>query len=243
MQRLINIEKNVAIRGSLRKAQLLATLWLLATSDSYRSVGIKFDLAKSSLNHCVRRVVRALNLIASQVISWPREDHLLSTKAKFQKISKLTNVVGAIDGTHIEIPAPEVDSEFYNTRKCRYAIVLQAVCDIDLRFIDCFTGYPVSVGDLRVFRNSDLWHAVNRNRNNFFPHEEYIIGDKAYPILGWCLPPYKDNGHLTRAQQRFNQCLIKGRQVIERAFSLLKGRFRCLKYLHMSRIGYLRYKT
>lgn len=94
-----------------------------------------------------------------------------------------------------------MDPEIYNTRKCRYAIVLQVVCDADLRFIDCFTGYPGSVGDLRVFRNSDLWHAVHRNINNFFPDQEFIIGDKAYPVLGWCLPPYRDNGHLTRVKK------------------------------------------
>lgn len=79
--------------------------------------------------------------------------------------------------------------------------VLQAVCDADLRFIDCFVGYPGSVADIRVFRNSDLWHAVHENKNNFFPGEEFIIGDKAYPILGWCLPPYRDNGHLTRVRK------------------------------------------
>lgn len=55
-------------------------------------------------------MVKALNVIAPEVISWPRGDHLLNTKATFQKMSNLPNVIGAIDGTHIEIPAPEVCS-------------------------------------------------------------------------------------------------------------------------------------
>jgi len=70
-----------------------------------------------------------------------------------------------------------------------------------MRFIDCFAGYPGSVGDLRIFRNSDLWHTVHRNKNDFFPNGEYIIGDRAYPVLGWCLSPYRDNGHLTRVSR------------------------------------------
>ncbi|TGZ56701.1 Nuclease harbi1, partial [Temnothorax longispinosus] len=37
------------------------------------------------------------------------------------------------------------------------------------------------------------------------------------------------------AQKRFNDILSKVRQVIERAFALLKGRFRRLKYLDMNR--------
>lgn len=39
---------------------------------------------------------------------------------------------------------------------------------------------------------------------------------------------------MTQAQINFNEHLSKIRQVIERAFALLKGRFRRLKYLHMS---------
>jgi len=62
----------------------------------------------------------------------------------------------------------------------------------------CYAGYPGFVEDLRVFRNSDLWNCVNqRNLLSFFHNQEFTIGDKAYPILGWCLTAYKDNGHLT----------------------------------------------
>lgn len=74
----------------------------------FRSVGSRFDLGKSSLSHSVRRVVKALTSISAEVISWPRGDCLLSTKTKFQRISGLSNVVGAIDGSLIEIPAPKV---------------------------------------------------------------------------------------------------------------------------------------
>jgi len=42
-------------------------------------------------------------------------------------------------------------------------------------------------------------------------------------------------GNLTQAQQNFNQTLSKMRQVIERAFALLKGKWRRLKYLDMNR--------
>lgn len=74
----------------------------------FRSVGSKFDLGKSSLSHCVRRVIKALNSMSMEIISWPRDDRLVNTKDKLQRISGLSNVVGAIDGSHIEIPAPEV---------------------------------------------------------------------------------------------------------------------------------------
>lgn len=69
----------------------------------------------------------------------------------------------------------------------------------------------------------------------YFPHNEYIIGDKAYPVLSWCIPPYVNRGNLTPAQRNFNTVLSKTRQTIERTFALLFGRFRRLKFLDMNR--------
>lgn len=86
-----------------------------------------------------------------------------------------------------------------------------------------------------MFRNSDLWHAVHENKQVFFPDQEFIIGDKAYSVLTWCISLFRNFGNLTQAQQKFNQALSKMRQVIERAFALLKGRWRRLKYLDMNR--------
>ncbi|XP_029176612.1 protein ANTAGONIST OF LIKE HETEROCHROMATIN PROTEIN 1-like [Nylanderia fulva] len=218
------------------RKQLLATLWLLATPDSYRSVGERFDMSKSSLNVSFMRVVQALNDIARDVIQWPREDRLATVKQKFQRLSVLPDIIGAVDGTHISIKEPYVNSLSYKTYKKKYAVILQAICDSELVFLDCFAGYPGSVGDIRVFRNSDLWSEVQRDRQSYFPNEEYIIGDKAYPILRWCISAFRDRGNLTAAQKRFNNILSTVRQVIERAFALLKGRFRRLKYLDMNRM-------
>lgn len=86
----------------------------------------------------------------------------------------------------------------YKCRKLQYAIVLQAICDVDLLFIDCFAGYPGSVGDYRIFRNSNLYREVHRNRPAFFPEDEFIVADKAYPVLPWCIPAFRNNGRLTQ---------------------------------------------
>ncbi|XP_071637550.1 uncharacterized protein [Temnothorax longispinosus] len=217
------------------KNQLLSVLWLLATPDSYKSVADRFGMGKSSLSNCFMRVIKALNDIAGDIIVWPTGDNLLTVKNKFKENGVLPDVIGAIDGTDIEVKGPKENCQFYINRKKRFSITLQAVCDSQLSFTDCFAGFAGSVGDIRVFRNSDLWHAVRENKRAFFPDQEYIIGDKAYPVLTWCIPPFRNFGNLTRAQQKFNQALSKMRQVIERAFALLKGRWRRLKYLDMNR--------
>ncbi|XP_018365223.1 PREDICTED: putative nuclease HARBI1 isoform X2 [Trachymyrmex cornetzi] len=147
----------------------------------------------------MRRVVAALNNLADRFIKWPIDDQLNEVKHGFSRIGSLPDVIGAIDGCHIPIPAPTVHPIFYRTRKKECAISLQAVCDANLKFTDCFVGFAGSVHDARIFRNSDLWYAVTANENAFFPNNEFIIGDKAYPVLPWCLTPYINRGNLTEA--------------------------------------------
>ena len=80
-------------------------------------------------------------------------------------------MVGAIDGSHIPISQPVKDQECYVNRKGFHSIVLQAVCDASMAFVDVFAGFPGSVHDARVFRNSPLFAALPR----------LCAGDSAYP--------------------------------------------------------------
>ncbi|CAH1366933.1 unnamed protein product [Tenebrio molitor] len=235
------IEKNSVMgRPSINfEKQVLAVLWILATPDSYRSIGERFDMSKSSLSRCFFRVTRALNELAALFIKWPQEQEKERVKQDFENIANIPNILGAVDGTFIVIKAPKEDSETYITRKCNYAMTLQAICTSRLYFIDCFVGYPGSVSDTRIFRNSDIYQKVMLNMNNYFPNDEFIIGDKAYPVLPWCMSPYINRGALTPAQQNFNSKITSTRQVIERSFSLLFGRFRRLKYLDMNTTAFI----
>lgn len=58
----------------------------------------------------------------------------------------------------------------------------------------------------------------------------YLLGDSAYPCTQHLVTPYKDNGHLTRAQKIFNIQLRSGRVRIEYTFGIVKQRFRQLYY-------------
>ncbi|KAG5873039.1 hypothetical protein JTB14_036206 [Gonioctena quinquepunctata] len=219
------------------RLQLLSVIWLLATPDSFRSVGDRFGMGKSSLWDSFLRVITILEDIAPEVIQWPSENDLATITAKYYRISRnqLKNVVGAIDGSYIPIKAPKENKTSYITRKCNYAITLQAICDCNLRFLDCYTGWPGSVSDSRIFKHSFIYKNIMRNRQKYLPDNHFIVADKAYPTLSWCIPPYIDNGVLTLRETKFNTTISRVRQTIERCFSLLKGRFRRLKYLDMSR--------
>ena len=53
----------------------------------------------------------------------------------------------------------------------------------------------------------------------------------------WLLTPFRDNGHLSRQEVNYNNKHAKTRQTIERAFGLLKGRWRRLKFIEMENIN------
>lgn len=153
----------------------------------------------------------------------------------FARTANFPDVLGAIDGTHIPITAPKEHAAKYINRKGFHSILLQAVCNPNLEFIDCFTRGPGCMHDSRMLRKSPLMQKILQNPNDVFYGKSHLLGDAAYPLSSWMIVPFRDNGHLTLSQISFNKAHSSTRSTIERAFGLLKGRFRRLKLLDMKK--------
>ena len=99
--------------------------------------------------------------------------------AGFEGLQGLKGVVGSVDGCHIPISKPinSEEPESYINRKGFYSINLLAVCDANTRFLDICVGWPGSVHDSRVFRNSSLGRRLIKE--NFIQAGKFIIGDAA----------------------------------------------------------------
>jgi hypothetical protein len=221
---------------SLEK-RTLACLWVLANKEAYRSTADRFGIAKGSLHYYLMNFCRLLteDHILSHIIQWPTsEREFRGSVEKFSERAGFPGVVGAIDGTHIPIlgPGPTAFRDSYICRKGFPAIQLQGVCDTNLMFVDVFCAYPGSVHDARVYKSSPLY---NRLQTQPLP-DRYLLGDSAYGLDGNMIVPYRDNGHLTPEQKRFNFLHSSTRVDIERCFGLLKGKFRRLKFLDMKKV-------
>lgn len=105
---------------------------------------------------------------------------------------------------------------------------MQAVCNHNLKILDVFIGYPGSVHDSRVLKNSPLGQNLAEKCGQYF-----ILGDSGYPLKRNLLTPYKDRGNLTRLQKKYNILLSKNRYVIEHCFGVLKQKFRQLYHIKL----------
>jgi len=154
----------------------------------------------------------------------------------FKDLSRLPNVVGAIDGTHIPINAPHEKAVDYFSHYRHHNFGIQAVADGDLLFLDFSAGYPGSMHDARILRNSSLYHKaeqgdiltgpiVNVNHHEIGP---YLVGDSAYPISPWLQKPFP-KATRDKNEIQFNPELSSARVKIECTFRGLKSRWRILQ--------------
>lgn len=91
--------------------------------------------------------------------------------------------------------------------------------------MDTFTGYPGSVHDTRVLKNSPIY------TGQLYPPAGYfIVGDGGYPCIEQpiCLmTPFREPLQ-SRVQERYNGCHSRARSVIERSFGMMKTRWRSI---------------
>ena len=210
--------------------QVLITMWILGNPECPRSVADRFNVTKSSAFHVYRRICEAIcNNLSGQPIKFPSGQRAIDVVQGFEEKRAYPGVLGAIDGCHIPVKAPRKNRKQYINRRGFHSLQLQVICDMDMQFTDVFCGYPGSVHDARVFRNSPFFQDAEANPDNLFPRNTHLLGGSAYPLKRWVLTPFHDNGRLTRRQKRYNFVRSFTRMVVERSLGLLKGRFRKLK--------------
>ncbi|KAI3364061.1 hypothetical protein L3Q82_010886 [Scortum barcoo] len=154
-------------------------------------------------DNCVQEFCAAAEtLLVSEQIHFPDEGRFREIAAYTENRWGLQHCVGAIDGSHIPIIAPQHYHTYYFNRKGWHSIILQGVVDGMVLFWNVFAGLPGSLHDARVLRMSTLWELASWG--NLFPAHirnicpvtagYYILGDSAYALQSWLLKPFHDTG-------------------------------------------------
>lgn len=139
--------ENTRLRDCIAPLKVLAlSLYCLAHRNSYESIGLVFNVGRSTVLDTVQDVVEALFYLRNDYIKFP------STEAEtwrcietFQNVSDLPNIVGATDGSHVRIAAPPDSAVDYFSRYQQHDFIVQAIVDGRKRFLDFASGFPGSM--------------------------------------------------------------------------------------------------
>lgn len=91
------------------------------------------------------------------------------------------------------------------------------------RFIYAHMGDTARAHDSTVFKSTSLYHSLPARLDD----SEFLLANKAYELDKHVITPFReDAGH-----REFNETLSNKRVEVNRAFGVLKGRWRSLKIL------------
>ncbi len=206
--------------------QVAIFLKYVGSTDTVFQLGQTFNVSESSVIKSRRSVMEAI-LTVEKGLQWPAQHDLQQIADDFNNTGnyRFPNIVGALDGSHIRVGLPRDQPNYYYNRKKYHSVILQGVCTTDTTFIDLSVGCPGRMHDARVLRKSSLWDSGLAKCGM---GQYHIIADAAYPLRRWLMTPYRDCGNLTPRQVHYNKVLSTKRVVIERAFGMLKKRFKRL---------------
>jgi hypothetical protein len=113
-RRLVNLvapeisKQNTRLRMPISTPKLAIALWRLACGGSFRDIATHFDVGKSTCVTITKEFCQALNRLSRRFIKFPVNCRDTTRAiALFQDDCRIPQAIGAIDGTHIEIIAPE----------------------------------------------------------------------------------------------------------------------------------------
>ncbi|KAI5122885.1 hypothetical protein M0805_003336 [Coniferiporia weirii] len=210
----------------------LAVFLLRYGGDSASNTAEEEAISEGTVHLYCSRVVHAFRQIRSQYLSWPDSQRRLSLKTEMA-LHGFPGCIGVVGGSLIPLESkPSVDGELY---WCWLYDYYAAVCDQDSRFEAFEMGWPGSVQNAQVFRESAIW----LKKSKHFKDDEYILADRGYPLTKSTILPFSisqltDNPAEEHRRRRFNVSHSRLRKKIEHAVGMLKGRFPALRSMPSS---------
>ena len=214
--------------------QIAVAIWRFANGSSVRCLEQNLGFSQGSVANFTDRFLKAILSRTDKYIRWPRTpEEFDAVKRGFAESrdddsGQLTDCIGAIDGSLIQIVKPANSGSMYVDRKNHFSIGLMAICDASCRFTCISVGQSGSVHDARSLKRSKIWQRIKDQDPEYFPDKEYIIGDAAFPLTPNLIVPYDISPSMNRVNKQFNFVHSSTRMAVERAFGILKNRFRCL---------------
>ncbi|KAJ3684161.1 hypothetical protein LUZ61_013325 [Rhynchospora tenuis] len=138
--------------------------------------------------------------------------------------------IGAIDGTHVRAKVSPTDAPRFRGGKEYPTQNILAACGFDLKFTYVLAGWEGTASDSKILKN-----ALRRSNRLIIPEGKYYLVDAGFMTKSSLLTPYRRTRyHLKEYSKKnpprnyrelFNLRHSSARNVIERAFGVVKKRF------------------
>ncbi|XP_074271774.1 uncharacterized protein LOC141595707 [Silene latifolia] len=212
-------------------------VYTLSKGASNRDVQERFQRSGETVSRVFKEVLDAMDGLIRDILR-PRDPEFKEIPSKIANDDRympyFKDYIGAIDGTHISVVVPEEDQLRYRGRKSIPTTNVLAACDFDLLFTYVLPGWEGSAHDSRIFLD-----AIGNPSLKFPypPRGKYYLADKGYPERVGYLTPYpKVKYHENEfrgapprgSKELFNMAHSSLRNCIERAFGVLKARWKIL---------------
>ncbi|KAL0541277.1 hypothetical protein IC582_021319 [Cucumis melo] len=140
---------------------------------------------------------------------------------------KEMNCIDALDRMYIKVNVPATDRPTFRTLKGEIATNVLGLCDTKRDFVYVLAGWKGSATDSQILRDA-LAQENGLQVPKGYPNTEGFLGPyrgQWYHLQEWC----GVGNAPTNANEYFNMKHSSARNVIERAFGVLKGRWAILR--------------
>ncbi|CAC5376994.1 HARBI1 [Mytilus coruscus] len=110
-------------------------------------------------------------------------------------------------------------SEVADLHGISIASASRAICDAELKFTNTVVKWPGATHDAFILANSNI-PTIMEGQNG------WLLGDSGYGLKKWLMTPLINPN--SQQEIGYNKSHCKTRNTVERAFGVLKARFRCL---------------
>ncbi|KAK6014877.1 hypothetical protein OSTOST_19729 [Ostertagia ostertagi] len=184
-------------------------------------VGDTAGCSQKTVSNIIQRVVDALvhpDIVQRFIKFKPEDEQWCRARSnEFARTGRMSNVIGAVDGTLVRIRTPAVDGWQYVSRKGTSCLNVCIIADAVGRILYVNSGSPGSVHDAAVWRNSAPAAAFN---SGVTVAGYRLLGDMGYGNGGGIMTPFRPTAVQGRREEKRDITAI-----IAMTIGRLKSRF------------------
>uniref|UniRef100_A0A1I8PXV8 DDE Tnp4 domain-containing protein n=1 Tax=Stomoxys calcitrans TaxID=35570 RepID=A0A1I8PXV8_STOCA len=193
------------------------SLWKLTTDEHFEEISRRFQISQTDCEAIISQFWHIISDKYESYIKWPNSH--LSQQLQLQGFQKhpqlkiFPNLFGVLAIKRLDIFLASEDAEI--------PIILQIVCNVDQKVIDCF----VELEQDYSFDETPMGQILALNENTM-PKGCYLIGNKSFPLKAYLMKPI--TSPCFRKEHEFNRLLEPALQLGQDTLDIMAKRFNAL---------------